>query len=49
MDKEISKFLDKEIQFESSRSSQSLPNVPGFEVVADGGDLTFTKATGAEK
>ncbi|GFR65727.1 complement component 1 Q subcomponent-binding protein, mitochondrial [Elysia marginata] len=49
VDKEISKFLDKEIQFESSRSSQSLPSVPGFEVVADGGDLTFTKATGSEK
>lgn len=49
VDKEISKFLDKEIQFESSRSSQSLPSVPGFQIDANGGDLTFTKVTGSEK
>ncbi|GFO46513.1 ankyrin repeat protein [Plakobranchus ocellatus] len=49
VDKEISKFLEKEIQFETSRSNQALPKVPGFEVVADGGDLTFTKTMNSEK
>ncbi|XP_005093692.1 conserved regulator of innate immunity protein 3 [Aplysia californica] len=49
VDKEISSFLDKEIQFETSRSSDDLPKVSGFEVTTEGGDITLTKSKGSEK
>uniref|UniRef100_A0A0B7A188 Uncharacterized protein n=1 Tax=Arion vulgaris TaxID=1028688 RepID=A0A0B7A188_9EUPU len=49
VDKEISKFLEKEIQYESSRSSDKVPKISGFDVKTDGGDITLTKISGAEK
>jgi len=49
VDKEISKFLDKEIQYESSRSSDKLPKIAGFDIKTEEGDITLTKTSGAEK
>ncbi|CAL1528742.1 unnamed protein product [Lymnaea stagnalis] len=49
VDKEISKFLDKEISYEKSRATSSLPAIPGFEIQTDGGDVTLTKLSGKEK
>lgn len=49
VDKEVAAFLEKEIQFETSKTSDSLPKIPGFEILAEGGDLTLTKSAGSEK
>jgi len=49
VDKEISSFLEKEIQFESSRASNDMPKIPGFEIVTEGGDITLTKKSNTEK
>jgi len=48
VDKEISSFLEKEIQFETSRSSSDMPKIPGFEIKTEGGDITLTKKTNSE-
>jgi hypothetical protein len=49
VDKEISKFLTKEIEYEQFKGSSSLSKIPGFEIVANGGDVTLTKTSGKEK
>lgn len=49
VDKEISKFLDKEISYEKSRATSSLPTIPGFEIQTDGANVTLTKVSGKEK
>lgn len=48
VDKEISSFLEKEIQYEVSRSSNDLPKIRGFEVKTVGGDVTLTKSVNKE-
>ncbi|KAI8749292.1 conserved regulator of innate immunity protein 3 [Biomphalaria glabrata] len=49
VDKEISKFLEKEIDYEKKRSTENLPKISGFEIQTDGGDVTLTKVSGKEK
>lgn len=49
VENEIAKFLEKEIKYETSKSSDKLPKISGFEIQTDGGDVTLTKSTGAEK
>jgi len=43
VDKELSSFLQKEIQYETSKAPKDLPTVRGFEISNDGGDVTLTK------
>ncbi|KAH9525507.1 Complement component 1 Q subcomponent-binding protein, mitochondrial [Bulinus truncatus] len=49
VDREISKFLEKEIEFERKRSTENLPKIPGFDIQTNGGDVTITKISGKEK
>jgi len=49
VDKEISSFLAKEIQYEVSRASNDLPKIRGFEIETIGGDVTLTKTLNKEK
>ncbi|XP_059174755.1 conserved regulator of innate immunity protein 3-like, partial [Physella acuta] len=37
------------IEYEQSKGSTSLPKILGFEIVANGGDVTLTKTSGKEK
>jgi len=48
VDKEISSFLAKEIQYETSRASSDLPKIRGFDVKTEGGDVTLTKSANGE-
>lgn len=48
VDKDLSSFLEKEIQFEVSRGGQDLPKVPGFEIKTDGANVTMTKTLSSE-
>jgi len=48
VDKELSSFLEKEIQFESSRASDNLPKIPGFEIKTDGASITLSKNLNSE-
>lgn len=49
VDKELSSFLQKEIQYETSKAPKDLPTVRGFEISNDGGDVTLTKNINKEK
>jgi len=49
VDKEISSFLAKEIQYEVSRAVNDLPKIRGFEMETIGGDVTLTKTINKEK
>ncbi|CAG5135784.1 unnamed protein product [Candidula unifasciata] len=49
VDSEISKFLEKEIKYETSKSSDKLPKISGFDIQTDGADVTLTKTSGSEK
>lgn len=49
VDKELSSFLAKEIQYEVSRASNDLPKIKGFEIESTGGDVTLTKTLNKEK
>jgi len=49
VDKELSSFLQKEIQYETSKAAKDLPTVRGFEISTDGGDVTLTKNINKEK
>jgi len=49
VDKEISSFLAKEIQYEVSRASNDLPKIKGFLIESTGGDVTLTKTLNKEK
>lgn len=48
VDKELSSFLEKEIQFEGSRTSDRLPKIPGFEIKTDGASVTLSKNMNSE-
>ncbi|BFZ18351.1 hypothetical protein BsWGS_21390 [Bradybaena similaris] len=49
VENEISKFLEKEIKYETSKASDKLPKISGFEIQSNGADVTLTKSSGAEK
>lgn len=49
VDKEISSFLGKEIEYEKSKTASGLPKIKGFDVETTEGNVTLTKTTGAEK
>ena len=51
MDKELSKFLEKEISYEESTAGKpktQVEVVEGFEVSIDDADVTLTRKTGSE-
>ncbi|CAG5132909.1 unnamed protein product [Candidula unifasciata] len=49
VEKDLSTFLEKEIKFESSKASDKLPKIAGFDITTDGGDVTLTKSGKGEK
>uniref|UniRef100_A0A0B6Y706 Complement component 1 Q subcomponent-binding protein, mitochondrial n=1 Tax=Arion vulgaris TaxID=1028688 RepID=A0A0B6Y706_9EUPU len=49
VEKELSKFLENEIKYESSRTADKLPKISGFEIKTEGADVTLTRTSGEEK
>ncbi|BFZ04568.1 hypothetical protein BsWGS_07607 [Bradybaena similaris] len=49
VEKDLSTFLEKEIKFENSKSSDKLPKIAGFEITTNGGDVTLTKSSQGER
>ena len=50
VDKELSKFLEKEISYEENAANKAaaVNRIEGFEVTTEGADVTLTRKTGNE-